>query len=551
MNRISKNGNTLVVSFDYRPSILNVVREIDGRVFNAKKKQWEVPEESVVECVDALRPLNFIVNNDVLAIYESFKRRNEEVANIKKNESPYGGVLPLYDFQKTGTAFLRALPAALLADAPGLGKTLQTCAAFEDLNGQVLIFVPASLKFNWRDEIAKWLPTDKVMVIHGNKKERIEQWHHAHKNRAKWIIANYELLIHDKEIHDTAAHEWGAIVCDEADRIANPRAQTTRNLKALRAKRRVALTGTPVSNTPEDLWSIADWLYPRYLGTFTQFQKKYCKLNEWSRVVGYQNLDQLRERIEPIMLRRLKEDVLKDFPAKTVEHVRFELSKDERELYDAVRKTIIQEVKKMTKLDTRSLALIPVKMLRMKQATGHPCLIDAPLNSQSSKLDLLKEMLNPILKSGEKAIVFTQFSTMARIMSVQMIDMQPLVITGEVDALERKNIVDEFQANPNRQVLIMTEAGTYGLNLQAASYVFHYDAPWSVSKIEQREGRAHRIGQDKPVTVYHLIAKNTIDEYVLKVLKGKQRMADEILGDDEKEMTLSREDLAEILEEEV
>lgn len=541
----------LVVSFDYRPSILNVVREIDGRIFNAKKKQWEVPEESVVECVDALKPLNFIINNDVLATYDAYKRRSEEVANIKKNESPYAGSLPLYDFQKTGTAFLRALPAALLADAPGLGKTLQTCAAFEDLEGQVLIFVPASLKFNWRDEIAKWLPTDKVMVIHGNKKDRVEQWHHAHKNRAKWIIANYELLIHDKEIHDTAAHEWGAIVCDEADRIANPRAQTTRNVKALRAKRRVALTGTPVSNTPEDLWSIADWLYPRYLGTFTQFQKKYCKLNEWSRVVGYQNLDQLRERIEPIMLRRLKEDVLTDFPAKTIEDVRFELSKKEREVYDAVRKMVLDDVKKMTDLDTRSLMLIPVKLLRLKQATGHMELIDAKASEHipSSKLETLKELLHPIMKSGEKALIFTQFAEMAHILNRELQEYKSLIIWGGVDALERKNIVDRFMTNSEYQILIGTEALAYGLNLQAASYVFNYDLPWSVAKYEQRIGRAHRVGQTKPVTVYNLLANNTVDLYTKNILYKKQSISDDLLGDKKEleSINFSKEDIENIL----
>lgn len=541
----------LVVSFDYRPSILNVVREIDGRIFNAKKKQWEVPEESVVECVDALKPLNFIINNDVVATYDAYKRRSEEVANIKKNESPYAGSLPLYDFQKTGTAFLRALPAALLADAPGLGKTLQTCAAFEDLEDQVLIFVPASLKFNWRDEIMKWLPTDKVMVIHGNKKERIEQWHHAHKNRAKWIISNYELLIHDKEIHDTAAHEWGAIVCDEADRISNPRAQTTRNLKALRAKRRVALTGTPVSNTPEDLWSIADWLYPRYLGTFTQFQKKYCKLNEWSRVVGYQNLDQLRERIEPIMLRRLKEDVLKDFPTKTIEDVRFELSKEEREVYDAVRKMVLDDVKKMTDLDTRSLMLIPVKLLRLKQATGHMELIDAKAseNIPSSKLETLKDLLRPIIKSGEKALIFTQFAEMAHILNRELQEYGSLIIWGGVDSLERKNIVDRFMTNPEHQILIGTEALAYGLNLQAASYVFNYDLPWSVAKYEQRIGRAHRVGQTKPVTVYNLLANNTVDLYTKNILYKKQTISDDLLGDKEEleSANFSKEDIENIL----
>lgn len=188
----------LVVSFDYRPSILNVVREIEGRIFNAKKKVWEVPEESVIECVDALEPLAFIINNDVKVCYESMKYRREEVANIKQTESPYTGALPLYDFQKTGTAFLRALPAALLADAPGLGKTLQTIAALEDVPGPHLVLCPKSLIHNWKDEILKWRPDFKVVAVDGNKADRIKKWEEA--KDAMYVIANYELLIHDFDI---------------------------------------------------------------------------------------------------------------------------------------------------------------------------------------------------------------------------------------------------------------------------------------------------------------------------------------------------------------
>lgn len=446
-NRVLKIGDSLVVRFQYHPSLLNVIRSIDGRIFNKPKKQWEVPVTSVIECVDALEKHGFHIDGEVWDLYYETKERIKAIANVKTNPAPYEGKLPLYDFQRTGTAFIRTLPACLLADAPGLGKTLQTAAAFEDTPGPILVLVPASLKFNWQEELAKWVPHERSIVVHGNKKQRTELWHHAHKGRAKWVIANYELLLRD---YDDMNQRWEAIVCDEADRITNPFAKTTQRLKQLYAKRRVALTGTPVSNTPEDLWSIADWLTPRMLGTFKQFRERYCVMDSQyqGRVVGYRNLEELRERIEPVMLRRQKEDVLDDFPAKTIEHVRFDLSKDERQSYDALRKLIKSELAEMKDLDTRSLAILPVKMLRLKQATDDLRLIDLVTGqvNPSSKLALLKEMLSGIVKSGEKAIVFTQFSEMAKILQVELLNegYQPQLIYGDVDAADRQRYVNEF-----------------------------------------------------------------------------------------------------------
>jgi SNF2 family DNA or RNA helicase len=203
---------------------------------------------------------------------------------------------------------------------------------------------------------------------------------------------------------------WAGVVC-EADRISNPDAQTTRKVKQLRTKKRVALTGTPVSNKPEDVWSIIDWLYPRYLGTLSHFQEKYCVMQEFAlrsqqkgkpqtfkKVMRYQNLGDLRDRLEPIMLRRQKEDVLVDFPAKTTEYIRFDLSPTERNVYESVRKMILKEIRAMTNLDTRSLAILPVKMLRLKQATDHLALIEATQEAytKSSKLELMREMLRPL-----------------------------------------------------------------------------------------------------------------------------------------------------------
>lgn len=564
MNRLSLQNGRIIASFKYSPTIVNAVRGILGRKFDKAKKQWDFPPESVVECVEVLRPLGFTVAPEVQALYRERQEALDDIQDIKRNDMPYTGSLPLYDFQRTGAAFLRALPAALLADVPGLGKTLQTFACFEDEPGQILILVPASLKFNWGDELKKWLPGEEksCIVIHGDKQTRTQQWVKATKGLSgkpppKWVIANYELLLHDFELMGT--HPWAGVVCDEADRIKNPLAQTTKLVKALKAKKRIALTGTPVSNAPDDVWSIVDWLYPRYLGSFTQFQDRYCVSREemnrggqtYRRIMRYQNLDELRGKLEPIMLRRLKEDVLTDFPAKTVEKIRFDLSKGERSVYDSVRKSILEEIRAKTDLDTRSLGILPVKMLRLKQATDHLSLIDAHQGAYqtSTKLDTLKELLKPVIESGEKALVFTQFAEMSFILKDALKDMGVSVIWGGVDAQERKHIVDEFTADPQKKVLVMTEAGTYGLNLQAATYVFNYDLPWSVSKIEQREGRAHRVGQDKPVTVYHLIAKDSIDEHVLRLLEGKTKMAGQIMGDTQE--TISLEDMEEILGEKI
>ncbi len=533
------HNNTLIISFQYSPVIVNRVREIDGRIFNKTAKRWEAPMSSILQCVDLLKPLNFSMSADVIDAYRYDILNRMDVAHIKSGASiEIETKLPLYEFQKRGAAFLRFLDNALLADAPGLGKTLQTAAALELERGPILVLVPASLKFNWQEELHKWVPKEKTLVINGNKQQRRELWFHASKKRAKWVIANYELLLHDLE---EMKQPWAAIVCDEADRISNPYAKTTQALKKLQAGKRIALTGTPVSNTPEDLWSITDWLQPRMLGTYRQFQERYCKLHpEYRRVIGYQNLDQLRERIDPIMLRRQKEDVLTDFPAKTMEHIVFELTKDERTTYDGVRKLIKEELAKMPDMDRRSLAILPVKMLRLKQLTDDARLLYGAVGGisgatppTSTKLATLKEMLKPIIASGEKAIIFTQFAEMAKILFGELTTLgyEPLMIHGGVDIIERQQAVNNLRDDPDSKVIIMTEAGAYGLNLQAASYVFHYDAPWSVAKIEQREGRAHRVGQDKPVTVYHLIAKNTIDQYVLKVLSGKRDMSDKILGD--------------------
>lgn len=563
-NYLSLKGEKIIAAFRFDPALVAVVRSIDGRFWNTKEKQWEFPAENVVEVLKALEPYSFYVHPDILQLKakeEEMVRKLEEVKNAP--DIPYTGSLPLLDFQRKGVSFMKMMPAALLADVPGLGKTIQTIAAVE-ADPRVLVFVPASLKYSWEGEIKKWQPDAKIIVIDGDKDERKSQWitgmngyyQGGVKVYPKYVIANYELLIHDYEI--IKDHEWSTIVCDEATRISNPDAQSVRNLKTLRSRKRFALTGTPISNKPDDIFSIIDWLVPRYLGTYSQFKKKYCEMEEdwgngrsYSRIVGYKNTDQLRDKVERLMLRRTKEEVFKDFPPKTVENIVFQLSAEERKLYDSIKTLLFAEIKELSHLDTWTLSNILVKMLRLKQCTDHPSLVDgkSTMYKTGSKLEVLRELLKPIIESGEKAIIFTQFSEMLTVLAMEFRDLKPLTIYGDVKPLDRAIKVKEFNDNPDRRVIIMTEAGAYGLNMQSATYVIHYDAPWSIAKLMQREDRAHRHGQTKPVTVYNLIAKNTIDEYVMKVLHNKQKVSVNILQDAErlKDGGMTEEDIKAIL----
>lgn len=558
---INLEKEKITLFFGYDKAVIEAIRTIDGRIWNKFSKQWEIPKENLDDVLEVLLPLKFEMSDAVRRTYERSIEIQKEFDEIKaSSDQPYEGTLPLYDFQRKGAMFLKNMPHALLADVPGLGKSIQSLASVEG-SRKVLIFCPATLKYSWKKEIEKWQPNEHVVVIDGNKKTRNEQWINGldgmYINRLKiipkYVIANYELLLHDFEL--LLEHDHDVIICDEATRISNPNAQTTANLKKLRSKKRIALTGTPISNKPDDIWSIIDWLIPRYLGSYYQFKAKYCEVSEdwgmngnYSRISGYKNLDKLAAKVDRFMLRRTKEEVFDDFPPKTIENIVFNLSDTERDLYVSIKEQLYQEIKELSLLDTRTLSIIPVKMLRLKQCTGHTKLVGASIQ-ESSKLATLKEIIKPIIESGEKIIIFTQFAEMLHILCDELKSYLPWAIYGDVDSVDRMKRVQEFNDTKGGQIIIMTEAGAYGLNMQSASYVIHYDAPWSISKLQQREDRAHRIGNNKPVTVYNLIAQNTIDEYILKLLAKKNKVAVNILQDAERMegVGLSPEDIKEIL----
>ena len=434
--------------------------------------------------------------------------------------------MQLYPYQKEGARFLLEKGSGLLADSVGLGKTIQTIAVLKETRAfPTLILCPAILKWQWKEELKLWLPDAEVVVISGNASERKDDWN----TPADIYIANYELLLHDLPI--ISGRMWETMVCDEATRISNCWTKTYRALYNIKAMRRIALTGTPVSNRPNEIWGIINWCYPGILGKYVAFIDRYCIRNIWGGIFSFQRLDELQSRIKPLMIRRLQEEVLPELPPKVVSEVHFILSDKERELYDKIRKELLFEIEKelMDKIENPiTIQQTLVKMLRLQQITDHPQLLGSK-SIGATKLEVLRELLGEL--EGKKIILFTKFSTMAELLRKELMSAQPLLVTGDVPNDKRQAIIEDFEGRNGGALLIMTSAGMFGLNLQTASVVIHYDSEWSLAKMTQREGRAHRIGQKENVLIYHLIGKRTIDEYVRKVLHKKQQLSKDILGD--------------------
>jgi len=549
--KVSKRNNNLVISFSYDPYLVEVVKQLGNRKFDNRAKAWTVPLSQIDTVYNRLRPAGFSFDNDVLNIYEKTKKKRKRLERLREgsfSEAELAKImsvgLPLFPFQQNSAGFMCAAQSALNGDEPGLGKSIQSIAATRILRCEkVLVLTFATLKGTWEEELHKWVPDVKAIIIKGEKKYRDKLWQADHN----YYIANYEQLLRD--LPEIQKIKWDAIIADEATRISNPKAKTTIAIKKINARFRFPLTGTPLNNSVQDIWSILDFCDPGSMGSYWQFLDKYCELDVWKNVKAYKNLSILKEVIRPMFIRRLKKEVLSQLPDKLYDSIYIELSPEERAFYNAVKDEIAEELKDLGMKDRRGLSNVMTKMLRLQQATDSLSLVSHD-SSKSSKLDALKELLEIICAGENKTIIFTKFKQMAMILMEELKEYHPLLIAGGVTEDDRNINKKLFNENPKHQVLVMTDAGAFGLNLQSASSVVHYDLPWSITKTQQREDRAHRIGQKGNVTIYKLIARNTIDEYVLKVLHQKQRTAERVLGDNDKlkKQSVSRAMLQKLLQ---
>ena len=480
------------------------------------------------------------------------ERAAKQCGEAKLTCPPLGDLEALLrPYQKQGVAWLQFLRengfGGILADEMGLGKTLQTLAHLRGTQSKPhLIVCPTSLVFNWVAEAKKFTPELKVLALHGPDR------HAKFQQMAEQdiVITSYALIRRDADRYREL--EFDTVVLDEAQHIKNRQTQNAQAVKAVRAKHRLVLTGTPLENSVLDLWSIFDFLMPGYLGTAKDFRERYELPIAKERNTEAQS--RLARRLRPFMLRRLKQEVATDLPAK-IEQVSFcELTPDQRGVYqqviEASRKEVLEAVGAQGVAKSRMVAL--TALLRLRQVCCDLRLLkleNVKPDSASGKLDLFGELLEEIVDGGHRVLVFSQFVGMLTLLKERLAAEEIEFCYLDGSTTNRAAVVDQFQRDQTIPVfLISLKAGGVGLNLTGADTVIHFDPWWNPAVEDQATDRAHRIGQSRVVTSYKLIARDTVEEKILLLQNRKREVIKATLGGEEEfAASLSWEEIQELL----
>ena len=482
-------------------------------------------------------------------------RKLSQFGSVQKVAAPAGLQATLRDYQADGLAWMQFLRdhdlAGILADDMGLGKTVQTLAHIlvekeaGRLTHPALVIAPTSLMGNWQDEAAKFAPSLKVLLLQG--KDRAQQFDQI--DQCDLVLTTYALLPRDEET--LREHDFHLVILDESHYIKNTRSKAAQSAGLLRARHRLCLSGTPLENHLGELWSQFHFLLPGLLGdekTFnTQFRHPIERQDDPLRRML------LNRRIKPFLLRRTKDNVAKELPPKTEMVRKVELTGPQRDLYETVRLAMDQKVREEIdkKGVARSQIVILEALLKLRQVCCDPRLVKSlPAKKQSAgsaKLLDLMQMVEDLLDEGRKILVFSQFTSMLELIEEELEsrDIPYALLTGETK--DRGAQVAAFQQGAVPIFLISLKAGGVGLNLTAADTVIHYDPWWNPAAENQATDRAWRIGQDKPVFVYKLIAKGTLEEKIQLLQQKKSELAQSILAEGEaQKMALTQEDLQQI-----
>lgn len=469
------------------------------------------------------------------ACFERLRPLLEDFQGIPRATLPADFSGTLRGYQERGVdwlALLRRLElGALLADDMGLGKTIQALCA---IRAPCLIVCPTSVLFNWAEEMRRFRPGLSFHLYHGSNREFVHD--------AEVTLTSYAILRLD--IEALAQRQWQTVILDEAQNIKNPDSQVAQAAYRLDAKFRLALTGTPVENRLDELWSQFHFLNPGLLGGRTQFRDRYARPiadGEPSAAAL------LRQRIRPFLLRRKKQDVAPELPPRTEVVLHCELSDAERAVYDAVRAATVERV--VVQLSTGGSVLAALEaLLRLRQAACHAALVPGQQAVGSSKLELLLSRLEQAVADGHKALVFSQWTSLLDLVEPHLDNGEIAFVRLDGSTRDRGAVVNRFQAEDGPPVMLVSlKAGGTGLNLTAADHLFLLDPWWNPAVEDQAAGRAHRIGQTKPVVVHRLVARDTVEEGILELHARKRALSEVALGAADAAQGLTREDLLSLL----
>jgi SNF2 family DNA or RNA helicase len=580
MLSVKLTGNNLEVRFEVfmGPKEFKYANECLQSLTGSYKRDdniWVVPKHQVDQ-------LNEIFN-DKLAWHNSI----EDIKGIRQvvlpkfystNEGLEDMKLEPRPFQAVGTSFLHDIQQALLADEMGLGKSVQAIGAVHRLYKtgkikKVLIICPTSLKYQWGaaedGEINKF--TDyKTVVIDGTPKDRHEQYRQwMTDDGILFAVVNYELVRNDLELIKRLPVD--VIIADEVHRIKNWASKTSIALKELDAPYKFGLTGTPMQNKPEELFNLFDFLDPTVLGNWWAFRSRYLvtgeKFGQKGVTIGYRNLDELRRRVGPYMLRRMKKEVAPELPEMIINDYLVEMTPEQTKLNEELRNDLMELLKEMNEWNNArpnevtlreedrpkhpkegqsfgyftmmqevsdSLELLQMSDSGMAQryADGLPSKVKSP------KLDELEEIVQDQLENGNKKfVIFTQFARMQKLIVERLSKIGKCeILNGSMKPMDRQAAVDRFKYQEDVHFFVSTDAGNYGINLQFASVLVHVDLPWNPAIYDQRCGRIHRIGSAfKEVTIINLISKGGLDEQIQQVLYKKRELSNQIVEKSDQE----------------
>ena len=482
-------------------------------------------------------------------------RQGARAEQVPAQPDRFQGTLRTY--QQRGVAWLATLQryhlGALLADDMGLGKTAQVIAlllAERDGRGPTLVICPTSVVGNWRHELGRFAPSLRVLVHHGAERSGGEEFVQAARDNDV-VLSTYSLLHRDEEA--LRAVKWNGLVLDEAQNIKNASTRAAQAARAIGAHWRVALTGTPVENRLADLWSIFQVINPGYLGSAEEFRREFALPIE--RASDADATTRLKALTAPFILRRVKTDrsVIADLPDKQEMKVYCSLTREQATLYEAVLQDTMRQIAESEGIQRRGLVL--ALLTRLKQVCNHPALLmhdGSALGGRSGKLARLQEMLEEVVASEERALVFTQYAEMGRLLQDHLreaLDREVLYLHGGTPMAERDRIVSEFQTDANGPpvFILSLKAGGTGLNLTRANHVFHFDRWWNPAVENQATDRAFRIGQTRNVQVHKYVCAGTFEETLDDLIERKVALAESIVGTSEAWITeMSTEDLRQL-----
>ena len=527
------NGEqALFVSFPYDSTIVSEIRNLPTRYWHVDTKEWEVPVKSLEILTKNLSNFDFNITGEYFTVE---KPKAVKPLDFAFKTQPFEHQIDGFNFGLNHDRWL-------LGDEQGLGKTKQVidiAVAKKLQKGYkhcLIICGVNGLKWNWLNEVHTHSNEDawilgqrqtKNGITVGSMADKLADVKDLKNNSAYFIITNVETLRNDdiaKEIQrQCASKEIGVVAIDEIHKCKNPSSQQGKGILKIQSECRIAMTGTPLMNTPLDLYIILKWLgYEKH--PFYTFKMHYCVMGGYGgyEVIGYRNLEELQEQLNDIMLRRLKKDVL-DLPEKTHINEYVEMSPKQAQIY----KEVTAEIK--ANIDQIKMANNPLaELIRMRQATGYTGILSSTIK-ESAKLDRMEELVDEAVQNGKKVVIFSNWTQITDIAYDRLLakGFVGKMITGDTKDEQRQLIVDAFQNSKYEDFIIGTigAMGT-GLTLTAGTVEIFMDEPWNRANKEQAEDRCHRVGTTENITIYTLLCKNTIDERINELVEEKGAMAD-------------------------